>query len=177
MKVSHRRSSPSLRLMFYAGAALPQDLWQRLEAVSQRAAGVRIPMTSSWGTTETSPMATAAHFMLEHAGSIGVPVPGVELKLVPTSNKLEIRVRGPNVTPGFGNDRILQPAHLTPRTYMPGDAVRFADPANPEKGVVFDGRLAENFKLTTGTWVSVGNGSRRVPGRRLAGAPRCDHRR
>ncbi len=146
-----------LRLMFYAGAALPQDLWQRLEAVSQRAAGVRVPMTSSWGTTETSPMATAAHFMLEHAGSIGVPVPGVELKLVPTSNKLEIRVRGPNVTPGYWQRPDLTAgAFDADGFYMPGDAVRFADPANPEKGVVFDGRLAENFKLTTGTWVSVG---------------------
>ena len=113
-------------------------------------------MTSSWGTTETSPMATAAHFMLEHAGSIGVPVPGVELKLVPTSNKLEIRVRGPNVTPGYWQRPDLQPAHLTPTVLHARRRRAFCRPRGPEKGVVFDGRLAENFKLTTGTWVSVG---------------------
>ena len=76
-----------LRLMFYAGAALPQDIWERLEKVSERAIGQRVPMTSSWGTTETSPLSTAAHFILERAGSIGVPVPGVELKLVPAGEQ------------------------------------------------------------------------------------------
>ena len=85
----------------YAGAALPDDLWQRLEAVAVRTTGERIPMTSSWGTTETSPLATAAHFPLERAGVVGIPVPGVELKLVPSGNKLELRVRGPNITPGY----------------------------------------------------------------------------
>ena len=90
-----------LRLIFYAGAALPQDLWDRLEAVALRTTGERVPMTSSWGTTETSPLSTAAHFLIERAGPIGVPVPGVELKLVPTGGKLEVRVRGPNVTPGY----------------------------------------------------------------------------
>ena len=146
-----------LRLMFYAGAALPQDLWERLEAVSLRATGERVPMTSSWGTTETSPMSTAAHFMIEHAGPIGVPVPGVELKLVPIDDKLEVRVRGPNVTPGYWRRPDLTRAAFDEEGfYMPGDAVRFADPADPRKGIVFDGRLAEDFKLATGTWVAVG---------------------
>jgi feruloyl-CoA synthase len=81
-----------LRLIFYAGAALPRDLWQRLEAVSVCTIGRRVPMTSSWGTTETAPLATAAHFLLEGPGNIGVPVAGVELKLVPNASKLEIRV-------------------------------------------------------------------------------------
>ncbi len=146
-----------LRLIFYAGAALPQDLWQRLEAVSERAIGKRVPMTSSWGTTETSPMSTAAHFILERAGPVGVPVPGVELKLVPAGDKLEVRVRGPNVTPGYWKHPDLTAAAFdADGFYMPGDAVRFADPADPAKGLAFDGRLAENFKLTTGTWVPVG---------------------
>jgi feruloyl-CoA synthase len=146
-----------LRLIFYAGAALPQDLWERLERVSERAIGQRVPMTSSWGTTETSPLSTAAHFILERAGSIGVPVPGVELKLVAASNKLEVRVRGPNVTPGYWKRPDLTAAAFdADGFYKPGDAVRFADPADPAKGIVFDGRLAENFKLTTGTWVPVG---------------------
>jgi feruloyl-CoA synthase len=146
-----------LRLIFYAGAALPQDLWERLEAVSLAATGERVPMTSSWGTTETSPLATAAHFTIERAGSIGVPVPGVELKLVPAGGKLEVRVRGPNVTPGYWKrPDLTQAAFDEEGFYKPGDAVRFADPAEPARGIVFDGRLAEDFKLTTGTWVAVG---------------------
>ena len=146
-----------LRLIFYAGAALPQDLWERLEAVSQRATGERVPMTSSWGTTETSPLSTAAHFMIERAGPIGVPVPGVELKLVPTGDKLEVRVRGPHVTPGYWKrPDLTRAAFDEDGFYKPGDAVRFADPAEPAKGIVFDGRLAEDFKLATGTWVAVG---------------------
>src|SRR5215470_16418145 len=87
-----------LRLILYAGAALPQDLWSRLETVMIRTIGRRVPLTSSWGTTETAPLATAAHFVIDAAGPVGVPVPGVELKLVPAGGKLEARVRGPNVT-------------------------------------------------------------------------------
>jgi feruloyl-CoA synthase len=146
-----------LRLIFYAGAALPQDLWERLETVSQRATGERVPMTSSWGTTETSPLSTAAHFIIDHAGPIGVPVPGVELKLVPAADKLEVRVRGPNVTPGYWKrPELTRAAFDEEGFYKPGDAVRFADPSDPAKGIVFDGRLAEDFKLATGTWVAVG---------------------
>jgi feruloyl-CoA synthase len=146
-----------LRLIFYAGAALPQDLWERMEAVSLAAAGERVPMTSSWGTTETSPLSTAAHFPIERAGPIGVPVPGAELKLVPAGDKLEVRVRGPHVTPGYWKRPDLTGAAFDEEGfYKPGDAVRFADPDDPGKGIVFDGRLAEDFKLTTGTWVAVG---------------------
>src|SRR6266566_4880583 len=90
-----------LRLIFYAGAALPQDLWERLEAVSLRTLGARVPMTSSWGTTETAPLAVAAHYLIERAGNVGVPAPGCEVKLVSAGAKLEIRVRGANVTPGY----------------------------------------------------------------------------
>jgi len=146
-----------LRLIFYAAAALPQDIWERLENVSERAIGQRVPMTSSWGMTETSPLSTAAHFVMERAGSIGVPVPGVELKLVPAGSKLEVRVRGPNVTPGYWKRPDLTgQAFDEDGFYKPGDAVRFADAENPTKGIEFDGRLGENFKLITGTWVSVG---------------------
>jgi feruloyl-CoA synthase len=146
-----------LRLILYAGAALPQDLWTRLENVSMRTIGQRVPLTSSWGTTETAPLATAAHFVIESAGPVGVPVPGVELKLVPTGGKLEVRVRGPNVTPGYWKRPDLTAAAFDEDGfYKPGDAVRFTDAAAPGKGIVFDGRLAEDFKLTTGTWVAVG---------------------
>jgi feruloyl-CoA synthase len=146
-----------LRLIFYAGAALPQDLWDRLEAVSLRTIGARVPMTSSWGTTETSPLSTAAHFTIEKAGAIGVPVPGVEIKLVPAGDKLELRVRGPNVTPGYWKRPDLTAAAFDEEGfYKPGDAVRFAEPDDPAKGIIFNGRLAEDFKLATGTWVHVG---------------------
>jgi feruloyl-CoA synthase len=146
-----------LRLIFYAGAALPQDIWTRLEAVAVRTIGERIPMTSSWGTTETAPMATMAHFPIERAGSIGAPGPGVEIKLVPNGGKLEVRVRGPNITPGYWKRPDLTHAAFDEEGYYkPGDAVRLADPADPAKGLVFDGRLAEDFKLTTGTWVHAG---------------------
>jgi len=146
-----------LRLIFYAGASLPQDLWERLEALSTRAIGQRVPMASSWGTTETAPLALAAQSLAERAGIIGTPVPGVEMKLVPSGNKLEIRVRGPNVTPGYWKRPDLTAAAFDEEGfYRPGDAVRFDDPDHPSKGFVFDGRLAEDFKLMTGTWVTVG---------------------
>lgn len=147
-----------LRLIFYAAAALPQDLWTRLETVAARTIGERIPMTSSWGGTETAPLATSAHFPIDRAGVIGAPVPGVELKLAPTEAKVEVRVRGPNVMPGYWKrPDLTAQAFDEEGFYRPGDAVRFADPRDPAQGLVFDGRLAEDFKLTTGTWVHVGS--------------------
>lgn len=147
----------NLQMIFYAGAALPPDLWARLEALSIRTLGKRVIMTSSWGSTETAPLATAAHFPIERAGVIGVPVPGVQLKFVPSGSKLEIRVKGPNVTPGYiGNAEQTQKAFDAEGFYCIGDAARLADESEPARGVVFDGRIAEDFKLTTGTWVHVG---------------------
>ena len=146
-----------LRLIFYAGAALPQDLWERLEAVSVRTTGQRVPMSTSWGTTETAPLATAAHFLLDRAGNIGLPAPGCEMKLVPSGGKLEIRVRGPNITPGYWKrPDLTADAFDDEGFYKPGDAVRLADEDDCARGIIFDGRLAEDFKLTTGTWVQVG---------------------
>jgi feruloyl-CoA synthase len=146
-----------LQLIFYAGAALPQDLWERLEALSIRTLGKRVVMTSSWGSTETAPMATSAHYLIERAGVIGIPVPGVEIKFVPSGSKLEMRVRGPNVTPGYlGRPDLTRDAFDEEGFYRIGDAGRLADPADPAKGIVFDGRTAEDFKLATGTWVHVG---------------------
>ena len=147
----------NLQMIFYAGAALPPDLWARLEALSIRTLGKRVIMTSSWGSTETSPLATAAHYPIERAGVIGVPVPGVQLKFVPSGSKLEIRVKGPNVTPGYvGNAEQTQKAFDEDGFYRIGDAAKLADENDPARGVVFDGRTAEDFKLTTGTWVHVG---------------------
>ncbi len=146
-----------LRFIFYAGAALPQDLWMRLEMAAFRSTGLRIPMTSSWGTTETAPLATAPHFFADRSGMIGVPAPGIEVKLVPREGKLEVRLRGPNVTPGYWKREDLSAAAFDEEGfYCPGDAVRFADADDVAKGLLFDGRLAEDFKLATGTWVHVG---------------------
>jgi feruloyl-CoA synthase len=145
-----------LDLLFYAAAALPQSLWARLEDVSRRARGRPVPMISAWGATETAPMVTSVHYPLDRAGNIGLPAPGCELKLAPTLGKLEMRVRGPNVTPGYFKASAVAGAFDEEGFYRTGDAGRLADPADPSRGVIFDGRLTENFKLSSGTWVSVG---------------------
>ena len=146
-----------LKFILYAGAALSQDLWDRLEALSIRVTGKRVPMVSSWGATETSPVATAGHLLTDRAGVIGLPAPGVTLKFVPSGGKLEVRVRGPNVFPGYwGRPDLTKDAFDEEGFYKIGDAARLADPDDPSKGVVFDGRVAEDFKLSTGTWVHAG---------------------
>ncbi len=147
----------NLQLIFYAGAALPQDLWERLEKVAIQATGKKVLMTSSWGATETSPLATAAHFPLEKAGVIGVPCPGVSLKMLPNGDSYELRVKGPNVTPGYFRRPDLTAAAFDEEGYyLIGDAGRFVDPDDPSRGISFDGRVAEDFKLISGTWVRVG---------------------
>jgi len=147
-----------LELIFYAAAALPQDLWARLEAVATQERGEPVMMTSSWGLTETSPLATAAHFPIDRAGVIGVPIPGTELKLSAVGDKLEMRVKGPQVTPGYlGRPDLTAEAFDAEGFYRTGDAGRLEDPEDPNRGLVFDGRVVEDFKLTTGTFVSVGN--------------------
>ncbi|WP_041646462.1 feruloyl-CoA synthase [Aromatoleum aromaticum] len=146
-----------LKLIFYAGAALPQHLWAELENLSEEATGRRVTMVSSWGSTETSPLATDCHFQAVRSGVIGVPVPGTELKLVPSADKLEVRVRGPNVFPGYWKQPELTAKSFDDEGfYLIGDAVEFVDPARPEQGLLFDGRVGEDFKLLTGTWVHVG---------------------
>ncbi|HEX6612062.1 MAG TPA: feruloyl-CoA synthase [Hyphomicrobiaceae bacterium] len=149
-----RKFFAHLKLIFYAGAALSSDLWERLEALSIRTTGARVAMLSSWGATETAPIATAGHRIIERAGVIGLPPPGVVLKLVPSGSKLEVRVRGPNVFPGYwGRPDLTREAFDEDGFYRIGDAVRLADPDDPSQGLVFDGRVAEDFKLSTGTWV------------------------
>lgn len=146
-----------LRFVFNAAAALSQDIWDRLAHLSIAHLGRRIPLTSGWGSTETAPLATTAHFPVDRADVIGLPVAGVEVKLAPVAGKLELRVRGPNVTPGYYKAPDLTgEAFDDEGFYRTGDAGRLLDPEAPERGLVFDGRLAENFKLGTGTWVHVG---------------------
>src|SRR6266850_602394 len=152
-----RRFFSEVKFAFYAGAALPQNLWDALEELSIKTVGRAMPMVSAWGSTETSPLATDCHFQAERSGNIGVPIPGTELKLVPSGDKLEVRVRGPNVTPGYWKaPELTAQAFDAEGFYLIGDAVKFADPDRPECGLFFDGRVAEDFKLNSGTWVSVG---------------------
>ncbi|MEI6722826.1 MAG: feruloyl-CoA synthase [Betaproteobacteria bacterium] len=147
----------NLDAVFYAGAALPQNLWARLEALAVAENGGRLSMLSAWGSTETSPMATCVHYPIARAGVVGNPGPGTELKLVPSGTKLEVRVRGPNVTPGYWRrDDLTREAFDEEGFYRIGDAMKFVDPEDPAKGLAFDGRVAEDFKLMSGTWVHVG---------------------
>jgi feruloyl-CoA synthase len=152
-----RRFFDEVKFAFYAGAALPQNLWDAMEELSIGTVGRALPMVSAWGSTETSPLATDCHFQARRSGNIGVPIPGTELKLVPSGDKLEVRVRGPNVTPGYWKaPELTAQAFDAEGFYVIGDAVTFADPDRPELGLFFDGRVAEDFKLNSGTWVSVG---------------------
>jgi feruloyl-CoA synthase len=146
-----------LRLMFYAAAALPESVWARLRATADAHAPREIPLTASWGCTESSPAATSAHFRSARCGCIGVPMPGVEIKLAPDGDKHEIRLRGRSITPGYlGDPTATAEAFDEEGFYRTGDAVRLVDPGDPAEGLLFDGRLAEDFKLVTGTWVHVG---------------------
>jgi feruloyl-CoA synthase len=149
-----------LDLIFYAAAALSQSTWKRLEDVSARTRGGPVTMVSAWGSTETSPLVTQVHFPIDRAGVIGLPAPGCELAFVPAGagDKLEMRVRGPNVSPGYYRaGAVIEPSARDENGFYPmGDAGKLADESAPERGVVFDGRTAENFKLGSGTWVHVG---------------------
>jgi feruloyl-CoA synthase len=146
-----------LQVIFYAAAALPQHLWDALTELSIAELGRPVPRVAAWGSTETAPLSADCHFQALRAGTIGVPVPGTELKLVPAAGKLEIRVRGPNVMPGYWRDEAATRAAFDDEGfYRIGDAVRYVDPEHPEQGLLFDGRIAEDFKLSSGTWVSVG---------------------
>ncbi len=146
-----------LDAIFYAAAALPQPLWEKLEDLSILATGRRAVMLSAWGSTETAPSATQVHFLIERAGVIGLPGAGTEIKLAPVENKLELRVKGPNVTPGYWQRPELGSEAFDEDGFLKtGDAGKLADPRDPAQGILFDGRLAENFKLTSGTWVHVG---------------------
>jgi feruloyl-CoA synthase len=146
-----------LQFMFYAGANLSQPTWEALDRLAAETCGERILMMSSLGSTETAPFATCANWDSRRAGQIGLPAPGVEIKLVPVEDKLEARFRGPNITPGYWRaPEVTRAAFDEEGFYKMGDAVRPVDPDDLQKGLMFDGRIAEDFKLATGTWVSVG---------------------
>jgi feruloyl-CoA synthase len=146
-----------LKVLWFAGAALSQPVFDEMQELAQAASGERIMFLTGLGATETAPMAIARMWQSRDSTNMGVPVPGVELKLVPNEGKLEARVKGPNITPGYWRQpELTAKAFDAEGYYCLGDAVRFEDPADPTKGLLFDGRIAEDFKLATGTWVSVG---------------------
>lgn len=145
-----------MRYVGYGGATLSQDIYERFQKLSIASTGYRIPMTTMYGATETQGV-TVVHWITERVGLIGLPLPGITLKLVPNGAKLEVRVKGPTVTPGYlKRPDLTQAAFDAEGYYSLGDAARFLDENDPEQGLVFDGRVTEDFKLDTGTWVSVG---------------------
>lgn len=144
-----------VQMFFFAGAGLSQPVWDQLDRLAEAACGERIRMLTGLGMTETAPFAICANGGDVRSGHIGLPAPGIELKLVPSGDKAELRYRGPNVAPGYW--RLPSTAHFDDEGfYASGDAVRLVDPADPQRGLAFDGRIAEDFKLATGTFVSVG---------------------
>ena len=146
-----------VKMLFYAAASLAQPIWDALHRVAEDTVGERIVMITGLGMTETAPFAICDNWQAGRSGGIGHPAPGTELRLAPVDDKLEARYRGPNVTPGFWRQpELTRDAFDEDGFYRSGDAVKFLDPADPQKGLVFDGRIAEDFKLDTGTWVSVG---------------------
>ena len=146
-----------LKLLFYAAAGLGQRFWDELRDVSIAACGEELLIMTGLGATETAPFALCTGTDGAFAGMIGLPVSGMQLKLAPVGDKLEGRVRGPNIAPGYyKDDELTQAAFDEEGYYKLGDGMRFVDEANPKRGLIFDGRLAEDFKLSTGTWVSVG---------------------
>ena len=146
-----------LKVLFYAGAGLAQHVLDGFQELAVKTTGERILFMSSLGSTETAPAALSCNWQSERAGNIGLPLPGVTLKLIPREGKLEARLQGDNIMPGYWRaPELTADAFDEEGFYKIGDALKFADPADPAKGMLFDGRLAEDFKLATGTWVSVG---------------------
>jgi len=146
-----------LRMFFYSGAALAQPVWDALHEVQQAEIGERIVMGTGLGMTESAPFAIFISSPEVKSGYLGVPTPGVELKLVPVEGKIEVRYKGPNITPGYWRDEAVTREHFDEEGFFcTGDAVQWIDPQNMHKGLRFDGRIAEDFKLATGTFVSVG---------------------
>ena len=150
-----QRFFQDLDLIFYAGASLPQDVWQGLESMAMDVKGEIPLMTSSWGLTETAPATMIQSEPIDRSGVVGVPMNDVTLKLIPDEDmRCEVRVKGPNVMPGYFRDvEKTTEAFDEEGFFITGDAMVFVDPDDPNKGMKFDGRISEDFKLLTGTWV------------------------
>ncbi|RYU94533.1 feruloyl-CoA synthase [Emticicia agri] len=147
----------NLHMLFYAGASLAQPVWNRLEELAVETIGERIPIITGLGCTESGPSAMFANWGGAFSGLLGVPVAGMDVKIVPDGDKLEARYKAPNVMRGYWrNEEATLKAFDEEGYYKTGDAVKFVDENQPDKGLLFDGRIAEDFKLSTGTWVNVG---------------------
>ncbi|RFS17440.1 feruloyl-CoA synthase [Emticicia sp. C21] len=147
----------NLNMLFYAGASLAQPVWNRLEELAVETIGEKIPIITGLGCTESGPSAMFANWGGAFSGLLGVPVAGMDVKIVPDGDKLEARYKAPNVMRGYWrNEEATLKAFDEEGYYKTGDAVKFLDENYPDKGLVFDGRIAEDFKLSTGTWVNVG---------------------
>ncbi|HTU69475.1 MAG TPA: feruloyl-CoA synthase [Candidatus Baltobacteraceae bacterium] len=152
-----KRFFSRLRLIQNAAAALPPSTWDALRELSQRYATREIVVVGAWGLTETAPAVTAIHYPLQNPADVGLPLPGTEMLFVKSEHRLEVRVKGPNVTPGYWRSPDLTAeAFDTQGFYRTGDAMKFQDPSDPARGLLFDGRIAENFKLSNGAWVDAG---------------------
>ncbi|MBX2854685.1 MAG: feruloyl-CoA synthase [Rhodobacteraceae bacterium] len=152
-----QRFFADLEMLFYAGAGMAQHTWDRLSAIGRKITGRDVLLATGLGATETAPFALACTEIQQKAGNVGVPSRGLTLKLAPNGGKLEACLKGPTITPGYFSDpEKTAQAFDEEGFYLLGDALRPADPEDFAKGFFFDGRVAENFKLTTGTWVAVG---------------------
>jgi feruloyl-CoA synthase len=148
----------NLTICQYGGAALSQEMFERMQVLAIKHTGMRIPFGTGWGATETTGTGTAVYWDSEKVGLIGVPTPGITIKIVPHGEKLEVRIKGPNVHSGYYKRPDLTAQYFdADGYYCIGDAVKWEDPNRLETGLVFDGRVAEDFKLANGTWVSTGS--------------------
>ena len=144
----------NLRSLGYGGAVLPQGSFDRLQAAATAELGERLPFGAGWGMTETTGTGLIVYWNVDRAGLLGLPLPGLHAKLVPEGDRYELRVKGPNVVPGYYRDAEATRAAFDEDGFLrTGDAARWVDPANPQAGLAFAGRLAEEFKLTSGIWV------------------------
>ncbi|MAP93855.1 MAG: feruloyl-CoA synthase [Ponticaulis sp.] len=146
-----------LMVMAYGGAAMGQDIYERVQKIAVKTTGERVSLSAGYGSTETSPTTSNVHWPNDTMGLIGLPLPGCVMKMAPVGEKYELRIKGPHITPGYYRNAAKTAEAFDEEGYFKmGDAVKFADPDNPEKGLAFDGRIAEEFKLANGTWVSAG---------------------
>lgn len=150
-----RRFFSEVELLQYSGAGLSQHVWDTLDRLARETTGEKVMIITGYGSTETAPFAFTTTWPVDRAGEVGLPAPGLELKLVPDGEKLELRLKGPSVTPGYWRMPEKSGESFDEEGfYKIGDALKFVDPGEPNKGFVFDGRVSEDFKLDTGTWVN-----------------------